>query len=179
MSVWQAYRDDVLFTFKKHKQMAEKAIQQIDDRAFFHKPGEHSNSIAAIVKHLSGNFASRFTDFLATDGDKPWRDRDEEFVIGPNNTREKLLADWERSWSILFQSLESLTEDDWLKKVSIRGEEHTVLQALHRAIAHTAYHIGQITYLARLLTSGEWKWITIPPGQSKEWNARGGRYLQA
>jgi uncharacterized damage-inducible protein DinB len=179
MSVWQAYRDDVIFTFRKHKQMAEKAITQLDDRTFFLKPGEHSNSIAAIIKHLSGNFASRFTDFLTTDGDKPWRDRDGEFIIGDADTREKLLADWENGWGVLFAALEQLTEADWLKTVSIRGEEHTVLQAIHRAIAHTAYHVGQITYLARLMTAGEWKWITIPPGQSKEWNARGGGYLKS
>ena len=179
MSVWQAYRDDVIFTFRKHKQMAEKAIQQLDDRTFFLKPGEHSNSIAAIVKHLAGNLASRFSDFLTTDGDKPWRDRDDEFLIGAADSREKLLADWEHGWNVLMQTLEDLKEDDWLKTVRIRGEEHTVLQALHRALAHTAYHVGQITYLARLLTTGEWKWITIPPGQSKEWNARGGGYLKS
>lgn len=179
MSVWQAYRDDVVFTFRKHKTMAEKAIQQLDDATFFRKPGEQSNSIAAIVKHLAGNFGSRFSDFLTTDGDKPWRDRDSEFVIGESDTRDKLLADWERGWAILIDALDCLKEEDWLKMVRIRGEEHTVLQALHRALAHTAYHVGQITYLARLLTTGDWKWITIPPGQSKEWNARGGRYLKS
>jgi len=178
MSLWLAYREDIVFTFQKHKALAEKAMVQVEDATFFQKPGENSNSIAMIVKHLAGNFASRFSDFLTTDGDKPWRDRDAEFVIGPEDSRASLLADWEKSWAILFETLGSLQEDDWLKPVRIRGEEHTVLQSLHRAVAHTAYHVGQITYLARLLKTDDWKWITIPPGQSKEWNARGGRYLK-
>jgi len=178
MSLWLAYRDDIVFTFLKHKSMAEKAMAQVEDATFFQKPGATSNSIAMIVKHLAGNFASRFSDFLTTDGDKPWRDRDAEFVIGPEDSRARLLADWEKSWAVLFETLGNLKEDDWLKPVRIRGEEHSVLQALHRAIAHTAYHVGQITYLSRLLKTDDWKWITIPPGQSKEWNARGGRYLK-
>lgn len=178
MDLWKSYRDDVVFTFRKHKAMAEKAFPQLDDEAFFHKPGAHSNSVAIIVKHLAGNLASRFSDFLTTDGDKPWRDRDAEFVIGPDDTRLALVEAWERGWMTLFQALEALEEADGLKKVRIRGEEHTVLQALNRALAHTAYHVGQITYLARLLTTGDWKWITIPPGKSKEWNTRGGQYLK-
>ena len=178
MSVWTSYRDDVVFTFRKHKAMAEKAFQQLDDETFFRKPGEHSNSVAVIIKHLAGNLASRFSDFLSSDGDKPWRKRDDEFIIGVDDTRLALLQSWENGWTTLFQALESLQEADWLKRVRIRGEEHTVMQALHRAMTHTAYHVGQITYLARLLTTGDWKWITIPPGRSEEWNARGGQYLK-
>ena len=168
MSPWEAYIDDFTFTFQKHKVLAEKALQQLDDDAFFRKPGEHSNSIAQIVKHIGGNLASRWTDFLITDGEKPWRDRDAEFVIGPDDTREQLLAGWEKGWSALFASLKILEESDWTKTVLIRGEAHTVCQAVHRSLAHTVYHIGQITYLARLLATGDWKWITIPPGQSNQ-----------
>ena len=178
MNPWRCYLDDVLFTFRKHKQMAEQALQQLDDEMFFHQPGAHSNSVAIFVKHLAGNFASRFADFLTTDGDKPWRDRDDEFVIGTTDTRPNLEAAWERGWGVLLAAIEGLQEKDWLKTVRIRGEEHTVLQAIHRSLAHSAYHVGQITYVARLLRSHDWKWITIPPGQSKEWNARGGRYLK-
>jgi uncharacterized damage-inducible protein DinB len=167
MSAWQAYLDDIVFSFRKHKEMAEQAFQQLEADDFFRKPGEHSNSIAIIVKHLAGNLTSRWTDFLTTDGDKPSRDRDAEFVIGPDDTRAKLLADWEKGWSVLLQTLGSLQESDWLKTIRIRGENHSVLQAIQRGLTHAVYHVGQIVYLARLLKTGEWKWITIPPGQSQ------------
>ena len=178
MSLWQAYHADAAFTFGKYKQMAEKAFGQLDDDSFFRKPGNESNSVAVIVKHLAGNFRSRFTDFLTTDGDKPWRNRDDEVGIGADDSREHLLIEWERGWAALFQALDGLGEEDCLTTVRIRGEEHTVLQALQRSLVHTAYHVGQIVYLARLLKTDDWKWITIPPGQSEKWNARGGRYLQ-
>jgi hypothetical protein len=104
--------DDILFPFRKHKELAEKAFRQVEDQGFFQKPGEHSNSIAIILKHIAGNLASRWTGFLTTDGDKPWRDRDAEFVIGPEDTRPNLLAAWERGWTALFQTLGSLQEAD-------------------------------------------------------------------
>ncbi len=174
MSAWNAYRDDIVFSFRKSKEMAEKAFGQLDDDLFFRRPGEHSNSVAIIVKHLAGNLESRWTDFLTSDGDKPWRTRDAEFSIGPDDTRAHLLAAWERGWAALFETFGTLQESDWTRTVSIRGEPHSVMQAIHRALTHAAYHTGQIVYLARLLQTGEWKWITIPPGQSSE--AR--RYLQ-
>jgi hypothetical protein len=173
MSAWQAYRDDIVFTCKKHKQMAEKAFAQLADGDFFRKPGEHSNSVAAIVKHVGGNLASRWTDFLTSDGDKPWRDRDGEFVIGTADTRAALMAAWEHGWSATLETLASLEEGDWLKTVRIRGEEHTVMQAIQRSVTHSAYHVGQIVYLSRLLTTGEWQWITIPPGQSGQFKVGG------
>jgi hypothetical protein len=178
MSLWRAYVDDIIFSFKKHKDMAEKAFRQVDDGDFFRKPGEHSNSLAVIIKHIAGNLASRWTNFLTSDGDKPWRDRDAEFVIGPDDTRDRLIAAWETGWSALFQTLASLQEADLPKKVTIRREEHTVFQAIHRSLTHTAYHVGQITYLSRLVTEGDWEWITIPPGQSQKWNEQGGGYLK-
>jgi len=178
MSLWKAYMDDILFSLRKQKEFAEKAIRQVSDECFFKKPGEHSNSIAIIIKHISGNLASRWTDFLTTDGDKPWRDRDGEFLAGSQDTRANLLAAWEKAWSILFESLAGLHEADLLKKVTIRGEEHTVLQAIHRSMNHTSYHVGQIVYLARVLTKEGWEWLTIPPGQSQQWKAQGGKYLK-
>ena len=178
MSLWRAYLEDIIFSFRKHKELAEKAFQQVEDPEFFHKPGEHSNSIAIILKHVAGNLASRWTDFLTTDGDKPWRDRDAEFVLGPQDTRPNLLAAWDSGWTALFQTLGSLQEADLQKKVTIRREEHTVFQAIHRSLAHTAYHVGQIVYLSRLVTKEGWEWITIPPGQSQQVKDKGGKYLK-
>jgi hypothetical protein len=176
--LWKAYLEDIIFSFRKHKELAEEAFRQVADEDFFRKPGEHSNSIAIIIKHVAGNLASRWTDFLTTDGDKPWRDRDAEFVIGADDTRERLLAAWEAGWAALLQTLAGLHEEDLLKKVAIRREEHTVFQAIHRSLTHTAYHVGQIVYLSRLLTRDGWEWITIPPGQSQQVKDKGGRYLK-
>jgi hypothetical protein len=178
VSLWNAYLEDILFSFRKQKKLAEKAFRQVDDQGFFHKPGEHSNSIAIIIKHVAGNLASRWTDFLTTDGDKPWRDRDAEFLIGTDDTRERLLTAWEKGWTALFQTLGTLQEADLLKKVTIRWEEHTVFQAIHRSLTHTSYHVGQIVYLSRLVTKEGWQWITIPPGQSQQVKDRGGKYLK-
>jgi hypothetical protein len=178
MSLWKAYREDLIVSFRKQKEFAEKAFQQVVDQDLFKKPGDHSNSIAVIIKHVAGNLASRWTDFLTTDGDKPWRDRDAEFLISPIDTRPSLLAAWEKGWTALFHSLGALEEGDLLKKVTIRTEEHTVFQAIHRSLTHTSYHVGQIVYLSRLLTKEGWQWITIPPGQSQQVKARGGNYLK-
>ena len=178
MSFWTAYIDDVAFSFRKQKQMAEQALGQLSDDAFFRPPAESCNSVAVIVKHLAGNLKSRWTDFRTSDGEKPWRDRDNEFVIGPVDTRERLLAAWEEGWAALFQALGSLTEGDDTARITIRGEAHTVLQAVHRALTHAAYHAGQILYVARLVQPDGWRWVTVPPGRSQEVRARGGNYLK-
>jgi|SRR5579871_5231844 len=178
MALWQAYLEDVVFSFRKQKQMAEQGFSQLPDEAFFRKPGEQSNSVAVIVKHLAGNLKSRWTEFLTTDGDKPWRDRDNEFVIGPDDTRAHLLAAWEQGWDTLFGTLKTLGETDLLKQITIRGEKHTVLQAINRSLTHAAYHTGQILYVARLTKPDGWRWITIPPGQSQQVKAKGGGYLK-
>jgi len=178
VSLWNAYREDILFSFRKQKELAEKAFRQVNDEGFFRKPGEYSNSIAIIIKHIAGNLASRWTDFLTTDGDKPWRDRDGEFVIAPGDTRESLLAAWETAWTTLLQGVAGLEETDLLKKVPIRWEEHTVFQAIHRSLTHISYHVGQIVYLCRLVTREGWQWITVPPGQSRQVSDRVGNYLQ-
>jgi hypothetical protein len=178
MALWQAYLEDVTFSFRKHKEMAEKALGQLQDQEFFRTPSEHSNSVAVMVKHLAGNLKSRWTDFLTSDGDKTWRDRDGEFIIGPDDSRAGLLAAWEEGWNALLGALAGLTEDDLLRKVAIRGEEHTVLQAIDRSLTHTAYHVGQILYVGRLVKEDGWRWITVPPGQSRQFNARGGAYLK-
>lgn len=178
MALWQAYLDDIIFSFRKQKDMAEKAIGQVEkDRDFFRRPGEFSNSIAMIVKHVAGNLRCRWMDFLTSDGDKPWRDRDAEFVITETDTRARLLEVWEAGWTVLFHTLGSLGEGDLQKTVTIRGEGHTVLQAIHRSLTHTSYHVGQIVYLCRLMQKDGWNWITIPPGQSKQFRAEGRKYL--
>ena len=176
MSIWQAYLDDIRFTFRKQKESAEKAVNQVSDENFFKKPGDESNAIAAILKHVAGNLASRWTDFLTTDGEKPWRDRDGEFVISPGDTRQNLLAAWDAAFATVDASLADLVENDLLRKVRVRNEELTVFQATHRSLAHTSYHCGQIIYLSRLLTKDGWKWITIPPSKSKEHST--GSYLK-
>lgn len=177
MALWQAYLEDIALSFRKQKELAEKAFRQVEpDESFFKKPGEHSNSIAIIIKHLAGNLASRWTDFLTSDGDKPWRDRDAEFTIGPQDSRAALLASWEVAWAAVFQNLATLTEADLLKKVAIRNEEHTVFQAIHRSLTHTSYHVGQIVYLSRLVQQDGWQWITIPPGESQRFAQ--GTYLK-
>jgi uncharacterized damage-inducible protein DinB len=179
MSFAKAYLEDVTFSFRKQKELAEKGFSQLRPDEFFRKPADASNSVAQIVKHLAGNLRSRWTDFLTTDGEKPWRHRDNEFIIGPDDTRERLLAAWEQGWGVLFATLAALAEADLLRRVTIRGEEHTVLQAINRALTHAAYHAGQMLYVARLVKQGgEWKWVTVPPGQSEQVRARGGDYLR-
>src|SRR6516162_5648031 len=160
MSLEKTYILDILFSFRKQKDLAEQAFRQVkSDEDFFRKPGEHSNSIAIIIKHVAGNLASRWTDFLTTDGDKPWRDRDAEFVITEADTRASLVKAWEAGWRVLFQTLAGLREEDLQKRITIRGEAHSVLQAIHRSLSHTAYHTGQIVYLSRMLQKEGWEWI--------------------
>src|SRR6266404_1639020 len=150
MALGHAYLEDVILSFRKQKQYAEQAFRQVEsEEDFFKKPGEHSNSIALIIKHVAGNLASRWTDFLTTDGDKPWRNRDAEFHITETDTRTNLLTAWEAGWKALFDTLAGLAEADLLKLVTIRGEEHSVFQVIHRSLTHTAYHAGQIVYLSR------------------------------
>jgi uncharacterized damage-inducible protein DinB len=157
---------DLTHEFRRHKDLADRAMAAMDDEQFFHRPGESVNPIALIVKHLAGNLASRWGDFLTTDGDKPSRDRDSEFLLTEQDTRPNLLAAWEQGWQTLFDALAGLQAPDLEKSVTIRGEPHTVVQALLRGVTHAAYHTGQILYVARLLRPGV-AWLTIAPGQSR------------
>jgi uncharacterized damage-inducible protein DinB len=157
---------DLEHEFHQYRQLAERAMVQLDDDAFFRAPGEQVNSVALIVKHLSGNLLSRWTDFLTTDGDKPSRNRDDEFILSPDDTRSRLMERWQAGWSALEKTLQSLQEIDLQKTITIRGEPHTVQQALLRGLNHAAYHTGQILYLVRYLKPHA-KWLTIAPGQSK------------
>jgi hypothetical protein len=157
---------DIRHEFRRHKALAERAMAELDDEGFFRRPGEAVNPVALIVKHLAGNLASRWADFRTSDGEKPTRDRDGEFLLKPEDSRANLMAAWERGWAILFEALDGLTDADLALTVAIRGEAHSARQALLRGMSHVAYHTGQVLYLVRLLRPDA-TWQTIPPGQSR------------
>jgi hypothetical protein len=153
--------------FRRYRKMGEETLAGIDDAAFFHKPGEAVNPIALIVKHVGGNLRSRWTDFLSTDGEKPDRQRDTEFEIAAGDSRDAIMQRWNDGWSALETTLGSLSNLDLDRTITIRGEAMSAREASLRSVTHTAYHVGQILYLARLLAPGR-KWLTIPPGQSQQ-----------
>lgn len=155
--------------FRNYKNLAEKSFAQVSDEEFFKTIDAESNSIATIAKHIAGNLRSRWTQFLTTDGEKPDRNRDAEFAA-ENGARESLMQFWETGWRALFDSLESLKAEDLSKIVKIRGEDHTVVKAINRALAHAAYHVGQIVFLAKHFRSSEWKTLSIPRNKSAEFN---------
>jgi hypothetical protein len=157
-------------SFASQKRSAEKAIVQLPDDLLHVPLDENTNSVAVIMRHMAGNLRSRFTDFLTTDGEKPARNRDGEFVLDAQTPREQIMADWESGWRVLFNTLASLTPRDLTATVTIREEPYGVIDALHRALAHQAYHVGQITQLARFLAKDHWKTITIPRGGSDAFN---------
>jgi uncharacterized damage-inducible protein DinB len=165
--ILQDILDEAVATFRGQKKLAEGAIEQVSDEEFFKLIDAEANSIAAIVKHLGGNLRSRWTSFLTTDGEKPDRHRDSEFVT-ENDTRESLMRAWENGWQALFDTLESLTVDDLDKIVQIRTEDFTIVKAIYRAISHTGQHVGQITLLAKHFRGGEWKTLSIPKNKSEE-----------
>lgn len=162
------YLDEVRRQFRGHKRMGEAAMAQLEDKDFFIALDPESNSIAALVKHIAGNARSRFTDFLTRDGEKPDRFRDQEFEVLPNTTRKEVLGWWEQGWSHVFSTLDSLHPEDVQRVVTIRQEPHTVMQALNRAVAHYAQHIGQIVFLAKHLRSKQWQTLSIPRGKSED-----------
>ncbi|HTY12387.1 MAG TPA: DUF1572 family protein [Bacteroidota bacterium] len=157
--------------FKHYKELADKGMAQISDEEFFRLPEPESNSIAIIVKHVGGNLLSRWTDFLTTDGEKEWRNRDGEFEMETMDRRQ-LMQLWERGWQALFSSLGSLTGDDTGKIVTIRGEPHSVLEATNRSLAHISYHVGQIVLLAKMYRSAQWQNLTVPKKKSRELNEK-------
>jgi hypothetical protein len=162
------YLEEARRQLRGNKRLAEGAIAQVSDEELFATLDAESNSIAILVKHLAGNMRSRFTDFLTTDGEKPDRFRDREFELTANTTRAEMMKWWDEGWATVFATLESLKPEDVMRTVTIRGEPHTVLQAINRALAHYAGHIGQIVFLAKHLTSNRWKTLSIPRGKSEE-----------
>jgi hypothetical protein len=160
------FLETTIGVFRNYRNLAEKSFAQLQNEDDFHFiPDQEANSIALLIKHMSGNMISRWTDFLTTDGEKPNRNRDEEFV-DRGESREQLMKKWNEGWEIFFQTLNSLKEEDLLKKITIRQEELTVMQALIRQTAHYAYHVGQIVFLAKHLKSTDWKSLSIPRNQS-------------
>lgn len=154
------------------KERADQALAQLDDTAFFAVLDSESNSVAILVKHLAGSLRSRWTAFLTTDGEKPDRQRDREFELAADDTREALRARWEAGWRALFETLAALGPDDLSRTVHIRNEPHSVVRAIHRAMAHTAYHVGQLVLLAKHARGCEWRTLSIPRGGSEAFNAR-------
>ena len=163
------YHSDAVKSFRNYKKMAERAIEQVSDEEFFALIDAEANSIAVIVKHIAGNALSRWTDFLTSDGEKDFRNRDIEFEL-IDDTRESLMEFWERGWLALFDNLEPLTVDDFSRTITIRGEPHTVVEAVNRQMTHYAYHIGQIVLLAKHFKSAEWKTLSVPKNKSAEFN---------
>ena len=163
------YQTDAVQSFRNYKKMAERAIDQVSDEEFFALIDTESNSIALIVKHIAGNLRSRWTDFLTTDGEKDFRNRDAEFeLIG--DTRESLMRFWESGWQTLFDNIEPLTADDFSRTVMIRGDRHTIVEAINRQMTHYAYHVGQIVLLAKHFKSAEWQTLSIPKNKSADFN---------
>lgn len=164
------YLESAKRQFLMYKQLGEKAMAQLSDEALNWHVNEDSNSIAAIVKHMWGNMLSRWTDFLTTDGEKPWRQRDAEFDNEVQN-RESLMKKWDEGWQCLFDALNSITDNDLERIVYIRNEGHTILEAINRQISHYSYHVGQIVYISKMRSTDEWKSLSIPRNKSAEYNA--------
>ncbi|HWY49355.1 MAG TPA: DUF1572 domain-containing protein [Bryobacteraceae bacterium] len=168
-----SYLEDSLTLFRYYKKLAERAMEQVTDDQLFEVLDAESNSIAIIVKHMYGNMRSRWMDFLTTDGEKPDRNRDSEFETPPA-TREALMNLWEQGWKYLFTALEPLSDPDLDRTITIRGEAHSVTQAINRQIGHYSYHCGQIVFLAKHFQHANWKSLTIPRGKSANFNQRVG-----
>ena len=164
------YLKDAVETFRSYKKLAEKAMAQVSDEEFFRAIDEEANSIAVIVKHIAGNQKSRWTDFLTSDGEKADRFRDEEFEI-VDESRAKIMEFWENGWQTLLAAIEPLTVEDFTKKITIRGEPHTICEAINRQLTHYAYHIGQIAFLAKHFRASDWKTLSVPRNKSADFNA--------
>lgn len=166
-----SYLQDSLAVFHYYKRLADRAMEQVRDEDLFAALDGEANSMAVIAKHMAGNMRSRWTDFLTTDGEKPTRDRDSEFV-DPPATRAALNQMWENGWACLFGALESLTDADLERTVMIRGEPHSVMQAVNRQVAHYSYHVGQIVFLAKHLAGERWQSLSVPRNTSAEFNRK-------
>lgn len=163
------YLKSAVRQFEMYKKLGEGAMWQIPDDKLNWQANDDSNSVAVIVKHLWGNMLSRWTDFLTTDGEKPWRERDAEFE-NDLPTREAIMKKWNEGWQCLFNALNSITDNDLEKIIYIRNEGHTILEAINRQIAHYSYHVGQIVYIAKLVKSGDWNTLSIARNQSRQYN---------
>lgn len=165
------YLIEAIRQVRKLKDLAERAIAQVRDEDLFATLDEESNSIAIIMKHMAGNMRSRWTDFLISDGEKPDRNRDTEFVIEEGDTRDRILEGWNAGWRSLFEALAPLTDADLGRTVLIRGEPHSVMEAINRQLTHYAYHVGQIVFLAKHFAANNWQSLSIARRKSEEFNA--------
>ena len=165
------YLDEAFRNLRGIKRQADTAIQQLNDRQFFAQLDAEANSVAILVKHMAGNLRSRFTDFLTSDGEKPDRNRDQEFVVAADASRADIMAAWEHGWHLVLDTINSLQPDDLARQITIRNEPHTVMQAITRQLAHHATHAGQIVLLAKHWMGSEWKTLSVPRGQSDAFNA--------
>jgi len=172
----QAYLHDIARAFRNYKALGERAMAQVSDENLHAVVDPDANSIAILVKHVGGNLRSRFTDFLASDGEKPSRDRDEEFEMAVQAARGEVMDWWESGWSAALGAIDALTPDDLDRTIHIRGEAFLVVEALSRSVTHTAYHVGQIVMMAKHLAGPHWATLSIPKGRSKEVGT--GRYKQ-
>lgn len=166
-----SYLKDALALFGYYKKLGERAMEQVSDQQLFEVLDEEMNSIAVIVKHMCGNMRSRWTDFLTSDGEKPDRNRDTEFV-DPPDTRDGVMKLWEQGWGCVFAALKPLGDTDLERRVTIRGEDHSVMQAVNRQLAHYAYHCGQMVFLAKHFQYADWKSLSVPRNKSAEFNRR-------
>lgn len=165
-----SYLQDSIAVFRQTRSLGERALSQCPDDALTVMLDPESNSIATIIKHMTGNMRSRWTDFLTTDGEKPDRNRDSEFET-PASSRAELLAQWNQGWDLVFTTLNGLTEADMTRTVTIRNEPHSVMQAINRQIGHYSYHVGQIVFLAKHFGSANWQSLTIPRHKSSQFNS--------
>ena len=173
MTLGQEYLTAVIRRVKYYKELGDKTFAQLNNDSDFHyQPNQESNSIAVIIQHVSGNMLSRWTNFLTEDGEKQWRERDEEFAIH-SYTKEQLIGIWEKGWKCFVDTLESLKEEDLLKTIHIRQEQLSAVDAINRQLAHYPYHVGQIVYLGRMIRDEDWKNLSIPKGQSQQYNKSG------
>lgn len=166
----QTYLDDVIVRFHDLKKLGDGAIAQVEPEQLFQRWDEESNSIAVTMKHIAGNMRSRWKDFLTTDGEKPDRNRDSEFLVTSQDDVQGLDQLWQSGWTYLFDALRGLSPDDLSKTVLIRNEPHAVYQAINRQLIHYGYHVGQIVFMAKHLASGHWKSLSVPRGESGDFN---------
>jgi uncharacterized damage-inducible protein DinB len=171
MSFSSEFLPKIINRFKAYKELADKTFEQLEDKDFFYQPSQQSNSIAIIIQHMYGNAMSRWTNFLTEDGEKEWRKRDAEFEV-MDVSRQDLLSFWNTGWNVVFQTLESLREEDLDKTIYIRSEPLKAFDAILRQLAHYSYHVGQIVYIGKLIKDDEWKSLSIPRGQSNQFNEK-------
>lgn len=168
-TIGKEYITTVIRRLKYYKDLAEKTFEQLNDKELHYRPNEESNSVAIIVQHMSGNMLSRFTNFLTEDGEKEWRQRDDEFEIH-NHSKQQIIALWDKGWQCVLEALGSLDENDLVKTITIRKEALTVIDAINRQLAHYPHHIGQILFIGKMIKGDQWKNLSIPKGQSNAYN---------